>query len=145
MLPFHGLSRVILSLTSMEKSGAGRSRGGIALRQAPNPRQELILHPTWGSPPIFRDDKYFLPLQAADLYAWYLRHAWHLRRRLGRAVIVPLRPAEIVIEPLNLLGVVFNEARLADIRDTMIGIGKRFAAEHPDIRMMATGGRRKRP
>jgi hypothetical protein len=27
----------------------------------------------FGDPPIFRDDKVFLPLQAADLYAWHAR------------------------------------------------------------------------
>jgi hypothetical protein len=30
-------------------------------------------HPYFGSPPIFRDDEKFLPLQAADLYAWLVR------------------------------------------------------------------------
>jgi hypothetical protein len=29
-----------------------------------------------GSPPIFRDDKHFLPLQAADFYAWHMRQHW---------------------------------------------------------------------
>jgi hypothetical protein len=29
--------------------------------------------PLFGDPPIFRDDKTFLPLQAADLYAWHAR------------------------------------------------------------------------
>jgi hypothetical protein len=30
-----------------------------------------------GSPPVFRDDKKIVPLQAADLYAWQLRHFLH--------------------------------------------------------------------
>ncbi|MDR3658285.1 MAG: DUF3800 domain-containing protein [Mycobacterium sp.] len=93
--------------------------------------------PYLGSPPIFRNDKDLLPLQAADFYAW------HLRRRLGWAIEISLRPAETVIEPLNLLGVVFNEARLADIRDTMVRIGKRFVADNPDVRMVRTGPRRR--
>jgi hypothetical protein len=29
-----------------------------------------------GNPPIFRDDKEFLPLQAADLLAWWMRRQW---------------------------------------------------------------------
>jgi hypothetical protein len=27
----------------------------------------------FGDPPVFRDDKWMLPLQAADLYAWHAR------------------------------------------------------------------------
>jgi len=35
--------------------------------------------PLFGDPPIFRDDKTFLPLQAADLYAWHARKERGLR------------------------------------------------------------------
>ena len=38
-------------------------------------RASLRVAPLFGDPPIFRDDKRFLPLQAADLMAWHARHA----------------------------------------------------------------------
>jgi hypothetical protein len=94
--------------------------------------------PYLGSPPIFQDDKQFLPIQAADLYAW------HLRRRLGHTLIIPERPAETVMTQISLLGTMFTDARLADIRATMIEIAKRLVAENPDIPLVQTGGRRRK-
>jgi len=41
-----------------------------------------------GSPPIFKDDKEVLPLQAADLYAWLIRR--HLFE--NKIIIMPMRP-----------------------------------------------------
>jgi hypothetical protein len=43
--------------------------------------------PYFGSPPIFRDDKIFLPLQAADLYAWTVRR----NLRENKILYMPLR------------------------------------------------------
>lgn len=95
--------------------------------------------PYLGSPPIFRPDESYLPLQAADLWAW------HLRRRLGRGLIIPEQPAEFVLMPINSFGRKFTDYELADIRDTMIQISERIIATNPDLRMMKTGSRRKKP
>ncbi|MGA7640891.1 MAG: DUF3800 domain-containing protein, partial [Syntrophobacteraceae bacterium] len=43
--------------------------------------------PYFGSPPIFRDDRKFLPLQAADLYAWSVRRTL----RENKILFMPLR------------------------------------------------------
>jgi hypothetical protein len=43
--------------------------------------------PYFGSPPIFRDDRKFLPLQAADLYAWSVRR----NLRENKILHMPLR------------------------------------------------------
>lgn len=39
-----------------------------------------------GSPPIFRDEKHFLPLQGADLFAWYMRR----QRQRNRVLVAPV-------------------------------------------------------
>ena len=44
----------------------------------------LEYRPLIGKAPIFRDDKQFLPLQAADLLAWHTRKVLDLKRRTGR-------------------------------------------------------------
>jgi hypothetical protein len=43
--------------------------------------------PFFGSPPIFQDDKKFLPLQAADMYAWSIRR----HQRENKILYMPLR------------------------------------------------------
>jgi hypothetical protein len=45
------------------------------------------IKPYLGGPPIFRDDSKFLPLQAADLFAWSIRrHLWN-----NKIIHVPMR------------------------------------------------------
>jgi hypothetical protein len=43
-----------------------------------------------GEEPVWRDDKRFLPLQAADLYAWHARQAAALLRRRGETYTHPV-------------------------------------------------------
>ena len=43
--------------------------------------------PYIGSPPIFRDDRKFLPLEAADLYAWVVRRYF----RDNKVIFMPIR------------------------------------------------------
>ncbi len=50
--------------------------------------------PYLGSPPIFRDEKQFMPLQAADLYAWHVRR--HFRE--NSILVMPTRP---ILNTLN--------------------------------------------
>lgn len=48
--------------------------------------------PMLGRTPIFRSDKNLVPLQAADLEAWWLRKAWEARLRSDIFVEYPWRP-----------------------------------------------------
>src|SRR5205085_1663702 len=54
-----------------------------------------------GSLPIFRDDKKFLPLQAADLYAWQVRYNY-LRNNVvrGQTIMMPPTRKFRLLEPL---------------------------------------------
>jgi hypothetical protein len=83
-----------------------------------------------GSPPIFRNEKEFLPLQAADMYAWQIRN--HLIRNRGTILMPPSRVLG-VIEPLPEISRTYTEAELIRLRDHLLKIGERFVSEFPHI------------
>lgn len=72
----------------------------------------------FGSPPIFRDDKEFLPLQAADLYAWSIRR--HARE--NKILFMPLR------EELKALASMRGMDRMMD--GTYLGALVQHISEH---------------
>lgn len=96
--------------------------------------------PFLGSPPTFRDEKKFKPLQAADFYAW------HMRRRIWQNKAMFMPPPK----PLSRLGVMntieyeFTEAKIIEMRDYLVEIGERFAAENPGV-LLSTETPKKRP
>jgi hypothetical protein len=71
--------------------------------------------PYFGSPPIFRDDKIFLPLQAADLYAWSIRR----RLRENRILHMPLRDELKSLRQMTSIDQLIKVSDLAEMVDYM--------------------------
>lgn len=67
-------------------------------------------HLFFGSPPIFRDDKLFLPLQAADVYAWLIRR--HLIDNKNNNH-TPTRPEFKLLQSMN--GLIEHEINLKEL------------------------------
>jgi hypothetical protein len=90
--------------------------------------------PFLGSPPLFRNEKQFKPLQAADFYAW------HLRRRIWQNKALYMRPPK----PLLRLGMMseieyeFTERKIIELREFLVEIGRKFAATNPNVPLTTT-------
>jgi hypothetical protein len=72
------------------------------------------------NPPIFRDEKAFLPLQAADLYAW------QLRRKFVEKDIAPTRPALSALEPIVDVGQDWSDDTIREISQELVEVRERF-------------------
>lgn len=87
-----------------------------------------------GSPPIFRDDKCFKPLQAADLYAWQVRNNYVRNKAIPKqTIIMPPRREYRVLEPLPEISWFYSEEALVRLREHLLRIGDIFIREFPDI------------
>jgi hypothetical protein len=73
------------------------------------------VHHLFKNPPVFRDDKQFLPLQAADMYAWLLRDR-HIKLGHGKPVNPPLEDVFERFKPVKHERVVYDRDRLSKIR-----------------------------
>ena len=87
-----------------------------------------------GSAPIFRDEKEFLPLQAADLYAW------HLRRHFAnnQALWVPTRWELRQLNGMPGVGRNLMPRELRVVRDHLLTIGKQFEMENPGVQFFTS-------
>jgi hypothetical protein len=74
--------------------------------------------PFLGSPPIFRDEKEFLPLQAADLYVW------HVRRHLRNNRVLEVRPTPILKRLYEIPGndKVFDRGQILDLKADLLDL-----------------------
>lgn len=88
-----------------------------------------------GSPPIFRDDKCFLPLQAADLYAWQLRNNFIQNRVLIVPPNLVLRQFDIIPH----IGRNYLEPELQRLRAHLLKGGEIFSANNPTIPLVHAG------
>lgn len=88
-----------------------------------------------GSPPIFRDDKAFLPLQAADFYAWHMRQRWSRNQIL----IVPPTLLLRQFEKMPVISRVYDEGELKRLREHLQKGGEIFAANNPMIPLLHVG------
>jgi len=88
-----------------------------------------------GSPPIFRDDKTFLPLQAADLYAW------HLRQHYSRNQILIVPPTRVLrqFENMPAISRVYDEPELKRLRAHLLKGGEILAENNPTIPLVHAG------
>lgn len=87
-----------------------------------------------GSPPIFRDDKNFLPLQAADLYAWQVRYNYVRNNAVrGQTIIMPPTREFRLLEPLPEINILYSEEALIRLREHLLKVGELFVKEYPDI------------
>jgi hypothetical protein len=90
-----------------------------------------------GSPPIFRDEKKFTPLQAADLYAWQIRNHYMANNRVKNQTI--RIPRNRVLETLWSIGAINCEISTAEIlrlRKHLLEEGERFAAANPNVTLL---------
>lgn len=88
--------------------------------------------PYVGSMPIFRKDtgdKAFLPLQAADLYAWQIRRMFYKNRH----IIVPLSPELKSLSSIPSFHDVMGANELRNLRQETEFARVRFMIENPNI------------
>jgi hypothetical protein len=78
--------------------------------------QERPLHikPRYGAAPIFRDDRDFLPLQAADMWAWWVREWYETGKPLHALMGVPDFGKWQGKEGIDKFVIQFNEDHLAE-------------------------------
>jgi hypothetical protein len=87
------------------------------------------------SPPDYRNEKCFLPLQAADLYAWQQR----LHEKNNQTIIAPQNWVLRELNLLPILGVPIGEKPLRGVREMLLRMGERFAAANPDVPFVPAG------
>jgi len=79
--------------------------------------------------PNYEDEKSFLPLQAADFYAGFLRQ--HATR--NRKLIVPPPVALRCLEMIPLIGYNVGDDLLQKIHSALIQTARKFVAANPDV------------
>jgi hypothetical protein len=84
------------------------------------------------NPPIFRDEKKCLPLQASDLYAWQLR-----RRFVERDA--PPRSALLALEKIESCGVDLSDEMVRNISRGLVEIREQFIENRPGIQLLGPG------
>jgi hypothetical protein len=90
-----------------------------------------------GSPPIFRDEKTFLPLQAADLYAWQARNDYVRNNRVpNQSIVIPSTVAMQVLDQLPLIHRPYHTDEVIRLREHLLAVGKRYAENFPDIPLL---------
>jgi hypothetical protein len=83
--------------------------------------------------PIFSDDRRFVPLQAADMYAWQVRN-YQAANSLVKKQTIVIPPSRVlsVLEPIPEIFRPYSEAELVRLRDHLLKIGEQFVREFPD-------------
>jgi hypothetical protein len=87
--------------------------------------------PFLGSKPIFRDDKSFLPLQAADFYAWQVRRLFYE----NKVLTVPHRPELRAVEIIPAMTWHVDENQMRDMRLNLLRSGAYYIAENPNAKL----------
>jgi uncharacterized protein DUF3800 len=98
-----------------------------------------------GKLPEFRDEKCYLPLQAADLYAWQMRN--YFVQNKNPKLIVPVNRVLGQFVRIPMIERDYEEDELIRLRDYLLEIGKKYAEENPDVELHhigKTSGERKR-
>jgi hypothetical protein len=93
-----------------------------------------------GSPPIFRNEMEFLPLQAADLYAWQVRNHYVENHRVENQTIEI--PPNRVLRSLGTMPSIFrhyDEPEFQRLQAHLLRIGEQFAQDHPDVPLIPIG------
>lgn len=96
-----------------------------------------------GQTPIFRDEKYSMPLQAADMYAWNVRENFVLNKTI-------YMPPPRVIKRLGSISAInrhMDSAEIDRLRDHLVKVGELYWNQnptHPKERISATKRERQR-
>jgi len=87
-----------------------------------------------GSPPIFRDEKEFLPLQAADLYAWQARNHYVENHQVENQTIkIPMNKILDSLRGIPRFHRPITEGELIQQHASMLRTGERFSKERPGV------------
>jgi hypothetical protein len=91
-----------------------------------------LFHGYFDNPPIFRDEKKCLPLQASDLYAW------QLRRRFVETDGLPRSPL-LALEKIESLGFDLSDEAVRNISQSLVEIREQFIENRPGIQLFGPG------
>jgi hypothetical protein len=97
-----------------------------------NGRSDLIKF--LGSTPIFRDEKKFMPLQAADLYAWQIRNHYMANNSVDKQTIkIPRNRVLQTLWPIGAINREMSTAEIIRLRGHLLEVGKRFVEDNPNV------------
>lgn len=99
-----------------------------------------------GDPPIFRDEKAFLPLQAADLYAWQVRNHYVENHRVpNQTLVVPMNRILQMLNPIPAINREFSTAEVIRLREHLLKAKDDYVRAFPDIPLLGpVQGKRER-
>jgi hypothetical protein len=86
-----------------------------------------------GDMPIFRDEKCFLPLQAADLYAWQVRNYFTQNRK----IIVPVNRVLRQFVGIPMIERPYEEDEIIRLREHLLAIGQHYKVANPGQKLLA--------
>jgi hypothetical protein len=86
--------------------------------------------------PVFGNDRLFLPLQAADFYAW------HVRRSLSPNKVLHSAPGKVMrdLEGVSTISRHVDEERLVSFRNRIETGARVFAAKNPNVELLGYQG-----
>jgi hypothetical protein len=91
----------------------------------------------FGDRPIFRDDKSFLPLQAADLYAWQVRNRYIQTHQVPKQTLwVPPTRALGILDRIGVINREYSTDEVVRLRDVLVARGKLFAEANPGVQLI---------
>ena len=93
---------------------------------AGSPRPEVFS--LLGERPLFKDEKKFMPLQAADLYAWNVRQNWIENRVLW----VPPSKTLKMLARISSIERHYNLDEVMRLRAYLIQVGEKFKKDNPN-------------
>jgi len=90
-----------------------------------------------GSPPIFRDEKNFLPLQSGDLYAWQIRNHYVENHRVPNQTI-RFSPNRIlgILDRIPLINREYPTDEVIRLREHLLKQCDAFAKTFPDVTLL---------
>ncbi len=87
-----------------------------------------------GSPPIFRDEKCFLPLQAGDLYAWQIRNQYARNHAVpNQTIFAPHSRILGMLDTIPLINREYPTDEVLRLREHLLKAGEQYAKAFPDI------------
>jgi hypothetical protein len=91
-----------------------------------------------GERPIYRDDKTFLPLQAADLYAWQVRNFITENNKVPNQTIrVPANRTLRVFDGMGQINREYSTDEVVRLREFLLVQGQKFIEANPNVRLLS--------
>jgi Protein of unknown function (DUF3800) len=90
-----------------------------------------------GSRPIFRDEKKFLPLQAADLYAWQVRRHFIDNHKVeNQTIFIPPNRILKMFDHIPKIDREYSLSELTRLREHLVEIGEIFSLQNPSVELV---------